>query len=92
LRDRIVKTGIGHLDAAAGVAGLIKTVLALKHKELPPSLHYQEPNPAIDFANSPFYVNAKLTDWTTKGEPRRAGVSSFGIAVRMLTSLSKKHP
>jgi len=74
-----VKTGIGHLDTAAGVAGLIKTVLALKHKELPPSLHYQEPNPAIDFANSPFYVNAKLTDWTTNGEPRRAGVSSFGI-------------
>lgn len=74
-----VKTGIGHLDTAAGVAGLIKTVLALEHKELPPSLHYQEPNPAIDFANSPFYVNATLTDWTTNGAPRRAGVSSFGI-------------
>ncbi len=75
-----VKTGIGHLDTAAGVAGLIKTVLALKNKELPPSLNYQQPNPVIDFANSPFYVNSTLTDWTThNGTPRRAGVSSFGI-------------
>ena len=75
-----VKTGIGHLDTAAGVAGLIKTVLALKNKELPPSLHYQQPNPVIDFANSPFYVNSTLSEWTTNdGAPRRAGVSSFGI-------------
>ena len=74
-----VKSNIGHADTAAGVAGLIKTVLALKHKQIPPSLHFQEPNPAIDFANSPFYVNAKLTDWTTNGTPRRAGISSFGI-------------
>jgi acyl transferase domain-containing protein/aryl carrier-like protein len=74
-----VKTSIGHLDTAAGVAGLIKTVLALKNRELPPSLHYQEPNPVIDFANSPFFVNSKLTEWTTYGAPRRAGVSSFGI-------------
>ncbi|WP_341529473.1 SDR family NAD(P)-dependent oxidoreductase [Nostoc sp. UHCC 0302] len=74
-----VKTNIGHLDAAAGVAGLIKTVLALKHKLIPPSLHFQQPNPKIDFANSPFYVNTKLTEWKTNGVPRRAGVSSFGI-------------
>jgi phthiocerol/phenolphthiocerol synthesis type-I polyketide synthase E len=75
-----VKTNIGHLDTAAGVAGLIKTVLALKNKELPPSLHYQQPNPAIDFANSPFYVNSTLTEWTTSNRTaRRAGVSSFGI-------------
>jgi acyl transferase domain-containing protein/acyl carrier protein len=74
-----VKTNIGHLDAAAGVTGLIKTVLALKHQQIPPSLHFQEPNPQIDFANSPFYVNTKLTEWTTNGIPRRAGVSSFGI-------------
>src|ERR1043165_2701969 len=74
-----VKSNIGHADTAAGVAGLIKTVLALKHKQIPPSLHFQEPNPAIDFANSPFYVNAKLNEWTTNGAPRRAGVSSFGI-------------
>ncbi|HEX8179962.1 MAG TPA: type I polyketide synthase [Pyrinomonadaceae bacterium] len=74
-----VKSNIGHLDAAAGVAGLIKTVLALQHRQLPPSLHYEQPNPKIDFANSPFYVNATLSEWTTDGAPRRAGVSSFGI-------------
>jgi amino acid adenylation domain-containing protein len=75
-----VKTNIGHLDTAAGVAGLIKTVLALKHGEIPPSLHFAEPNPQIDFANSPFYVNASLQEWKTEdGVPRRAGVSAFGI-------------
>ncbi|NQE34731.1 type I polyketide synthase [Microcoleus asticus] len=74
-----VKTNIGHLDTAAGMAGLIKTVLALKHKQIPPTLHFESPNPTIDFANSPFYVNTKLSEWKTNGEPRRAGVSSFGI-------------
>ena len=75
-----VKTNIGHLDVAAGVAGLIKTVLALKHRELPPSLHYERPNPDINFAENPFFVNAELRDWpAADGGPRRAGVSSFGI-------------
>jgi len=74
-----VKTNVGHLDAAAGVAGLIKTVLALKNKQIPPSLHFENPNPEIDFANSPFYVNTELRQWKTNGTPRRAGVSSFGI-------------
>ncbi|MEH2381697.1 MAG: SDR family oxidoreductase [Nostoc sp.] len=74
-----VKTNIGHLDAAAGVAGLIKTTLALKHKLLPPSLNFEKPSPNIDFANSPFYVNTTLSKWTTDGTPCRAGVSSFGI-------------
>ncbi|MBV9773957.1 MAG: polyketide synthase, partial [Gemmatimonadetes bacterium] len=74
-----VKSNIGHLDTAAGVAGLIKTVQALKHRELPPSLHFEEPNPRIDFASTPFYVNARLTPWETDGAPRRAGVSSFGM-------------
>ena len=74
-----VKTNIGHLDTAAGIAGLIKTVLALKHKQLPPSLHFSQPNPEIDFESSPFYVNTKLAEWTSNGAPRRAGVSSFGI-------------
>jgi acyl transferase domain-containing protein len=74
-----LKTNVGHLDAAAGVAGLIKTTLALEHKEIPPSLHFEKPNPKIDFAESPFFVNAKLTPWETGGGPRRAGVSSFGI-------------
>ncbi|MEO0539236.1 MAG: beta-ketoacyl synthase N-terminal-like domain-containing protein [Cyanobacteria bacterium P01_A01_bin.105] len=74
-----VKTNIGHLDAAAGVAGLIKTILALKHRHIPASLHYQAPNPKIDFENSPFYVNTALAEWPTNRFPRRAGVSSFGI-------------
>lgn len=75
-----VKTNIGHLDAAAGVAGIIKTVLALKHRQLPPSLNSENENPRIDFANSPFYVNTKLSEWKSRdGNPRRAGVSSFGI-------------
>ena len=74
-----VKTNIGHLDAAAGIAGLIKTVLSLKHRMLPPSLNFETPNPRIDFANSPFYVNTKLSEWHANGTPRRAAVSSFGI-------------
>lgn len=74
-----VKTNIGHLDAAAGMAGLIKTTLALKHKSLPPSLHFEKPNPEIDLVNSPFYVNTKLAPWETDKLPRRAGVSCFGV-------------
>jgi acyl transferase domain-containing protein/acyl carrier protein len=74
-----VKTNIGHLDAAAGVAGLIKTVLSLENRQIPATLHFNEANPGIDFPNSPFYVNRKLSEWTTNGGPRRAGVSSFGI-------------
>ena len=74
-----LKTNIGHLDAAAGVAGLIKTVLALKHGQIPPSLHFEEANPSLDLADGPFRVNARLSEWETDGRPRRAGVSSFGI-------------
>jgi non-ribosomal peptide synthase protein (TIGR01720 family) len=74
-----VKTNIGHLDATAGVAGLIKTVLALKHKQIPPSLNFEKPNPQIDFVNSPFYVNIKLAEWKKGVTPRRAGVSSLGM-------------
>ncbi len=73
-----VKTNMGHLDAAAGVAGLIKTVLSLEHREIPPSLNFETPNPKIDFESSPFYVSARLLPWASEG-PRRAGVSSFGI-------------
>ncbi|MGO4879072.1 beta-ketoacyl synthase N-terminal-like domain-containing protein, partial [Pedobacter psychrotolerans] len=73
------KSNIGHLDAAAGVAGFIKTVLSLKHKVLPASLHYELANPRIDFASGPFYVNSSLREWVGKGKPLRAGVSSFGI-------------
>src|SRR5208282_2023323 len=74
-----VKTNIGHLDAAAGIAGLIKTALALKHQQLPASLNFQSPNPEIDFQNSSFYVNGSLADWKTNNAPRRAGVTSLGI-------------
>uniref|UniRef100_A0A486XLP6 Malonyl CoA-acyl carrier protein transacylase n=1 Tax=Rheinheimera sp. BAL341 TaxID=1708203 RepID=A0A486XLP6_9GAMM len=74
-----VKSNLGHLEAAAGIAGLIKTALALKHKQLPPTLHFSAPNPEIDFDNSPFYVNTELREWHTQGGPRIAGVSSFGI-------------
>jgi len=74
-----VKTNIGHLDAAAGVTGVIKTVLALKHRQIPASLHFERPNPQIDFENSPFFVNTGLRPWETNGSPRRVGVNSFGI-------------
>ncbi|HEX3045790.1 MAG TPA: amino acid adenylation domain-containing protein [Bacillota bacterium] len=73
-----VKTNIGHLDSAAGAAGFIKTVLALKERLIPPSLHFTTPNPRIDIQNSPFLVNRTLTEWSSKG-PLRAGVSAFGI-------------
>ncbi len=74
-----VKTNIGHLQIASGIAGLIKTVLALYHQKIPPCLHFKQPNPQIDFASSPFYVNTQLQDWTVKDYPRRAGVNSLGI-------------
>jgi amino acid adenylation domain-containing protein len=73
-----IKSNLGHLTAAAGVAGFIKTVLALYHRQIPPSINFDRPNPYIDFANSPFYVNSQLSDWPASDTPRRAGVSSFG--------------
>jgi amino acid adenylation domain-containing protein len=73
-----VKTNLGHLNTAAGVVGLIKTILALEHKQIPPSLHFDAPNPKIDFEGSPVYVNKQLQDWTGP-LPLRAGVSSFGM-------------
>ncbi len=73
-----VKPNIGHLDAAAGVAGLIKTVYALRERTLPPTLHFTAPNPLIDFASSPFFVSARATPWASDG-PRIAGVSAFGV-------------
>ena len=72
-----VKTNIGHLDTAAGVASLIKVALSLHHRQLPPSLGYEAPNPAIDFDSSPFRVNDRLTDW--QGATLRAGVNSLGV-------------
>jgi acyl transferase domain-containing protein/thioesterase domain-containing protein len=74
-----LKASIGHLDAAAGVAGLIKTVLALENRKVLPSLNFKSPNPLIDFQNSPFYVNTSLVEWEKNSLPRRAGVTSLGI-------------
>jgi amino acid adenylation domain-containing protein len=74
-----VKSNVGHLDAASGVAGLIKTVLALEHGAIPPHLHFEAPNPKIDFARSPFFVNARLRPWPRSERVRIAGVSSFGL-------------
>ena len=75
-----VKPNIGHLDAAAGVASLIKTVMALRHRAIPPVVHFTSPNPQIDFDASPFYVPDELVDWPAEdGRPRRAGVHSLGM-------------
>ena len=74
-----VKTNIGHLDTAAGVASLIKAAMAVHHGQMPPSLGYEAPNPAIDFDTSPFRVNDRLSDWPRADHPRRAGVNSLGV-------------
>ncbi|WP_306352314.1 non-ribosomal peptide synthetase/type I polyketide synthase [Flavobacterium sp. '19STA2R22 D10 B1'] len=75
-----VKSNIGHLDTAAGVAGLIKTVLCLQHQKLAPSLHFNTPNPELRYENSNLYINDTLSPWISSYDgPRRAGVSSFGI-------------
>ncbi|MEE4190007.1 MAG: beta-ketoacyl synthase N-terminal-like domain-containing protein [Halieaceae bacterium] len=74
-----VKTNIGHLDTAAGVTSLVKAALSLHHKQMPPSLGYESPNPAIDFEYSPFLVNDQLREWTSHRGPRRAGVNSLGV-------------
>tara|TARA_R110002049_G_scaffold23781_7_gene84818 strand:+ start:21229 stop:27666 length:6438 start_codon:yes stop_codon:yes gene_type:complete len=74
-----VKTNIGHLDTAAGVAGLTKATLALHHRQIPPSLGYEAPNPAIPFDGSPFRVNDALYDWPAQDTPRRAAVNALGV-------------
>ncbi|MBM3093834.1 amino acid adenylation domain-containing protein [Ensifer sp. T173] len=74
-----VKGNVGHLDAAAGVSGLIKTALALYHAKIPGMANYQRPNPRINLDDSPFYIPASTTDWPATEGPRRAGVSSFGV-------------
>jgi len=74
-----VKTNVGHLDSAAGVAGLIKVVESMKHRQIPASLFATAPSRKIDFDDSPFYVNSQLSEWQAGASPRRAGVSSFGV-------------
>ena len=74
-----VKSNIGHLDVAAGIAGLIKTIYALKNRKLPPTINYKEPNPELRLSESPFYIVDKLTEWEPINGRRIAGVSSFGM-------------
>lgn len=90
-----LKTNIGHADTAAGIAGLLKVILALQHQLIPPTLHYSQANPQIDFAHSPFYVNTALTPWTTDHLPRRAGISSLGIGgtnAHVIIEQAPEHP
>ncbi|NEQ43491.1 MAG: type I polyketide synthase [Leptolyngbya sp. SIOISBB] len=75
-----VKTNLGHLESAAGIAGLIKVVLALQHKAIPPHLHFREPNPHLDWSQLPIHVTTELTPWLSTRSPRLAGVSSFGAS------------
>src|SRR5262249_59484767 len=74
-----VKTNIGHLEQTAGIAALIKAALALKHGKIPPSLNFHKPNPKIDFAASPFFINTECRDWLTHDHPRHAAVNSLGL-------------
>ncbi|HEX5715840.1 MAG TPA: amino acid adenylation domain-containing protein, partial [Thermoanaerobaculia bacterium] len=74
-----VKTNVGHMDTAAGAAGLIKAILSIERGELPPSLNFERPNPALNLPETPFYVVDRLTPWPDDGSPRRAAVSAFGI-------------
>jgi len=74
-----VKPNVGHLDAASGVTSFIKSVLAVYHNVLPPTLHYRQPNPRIKFDKTPFYVNTSTTKWNNEGKPRIAGVNSLGV-------------
>ncbi len=86
-----IKSNMGHLVTAAGVAGLIKTVLSLHHKKLPASLFYKKPNSNIDFTNSPFYVNHEFREWTSE-IVRRAGVSSFGVGGSNVHVVLEEYP
>jgi acyl transferase domain-containing protein/acyl carrier protein len=87
-----VKANIGHLEAAAGVAGLIKTALCLREGELPPAVNFRVPNPALQLDESPFHVNAALTRWASDGSARRAGVSSFGIGGTNVHAVMEEAP
>jgi amino acid adenylation domain-containing protein len=90
-----VKTNVGHMDIAAGMGGLIKTVLALRHAEVPPSLHFTAPHPDLPFSAGPFFVTPSLLPWPDRGTPRRAAVSAFGIGgtnVHLILEQAPKQP
>lgn len=86
-----IKSNMGHLTAAAGVAGLIKTILSIDYKQIPPSLGFKKPNPSINFKNSPFFVNTKLRDWNIGEGVRRAGISSFGVGGTNVHIIVEEH-
>jgi phthiocerol/phenolphthiocerol synthesis type-I polyketide synthase E len=87
-----VKSNIGHCGAASGIAGLVKAALTLRHRKIPPTLHFAAPNPAIDFARTPFRIVAKLHDWTEAATPRRVGVSSFGMGGTNIHAVLEEAP
>ncbi|MBZ9609907.1 SDR family NAD(P)-dependent oxidoreductase [Clostridium estertheticum] len=95
-----IKTNIGHTSAASGVAGLIKILLSLKHKQIPPSLHFKSGNPNIEFNDSPFYVNTSLNNWTVEnGSKRCAAISAFGFSgtnahmvIQESPNMKRSHP
>ncbi len=87
-----VKTNFGHLDAASGVAGFIKTVLSLQHKQLPPTLHFNKSNPNLDIENKSFEINTTLIDWKNNSYPLRAGVSAFGVGGTNAHVILEAHP
>ena len=87
-----VKTNIGHLDAAAGIAGFTKAVLALEHRCIPPTLNYQKPNPEIAFEKTPFHINTTAVEWPAGETPRRAGVNSFGIGGTNIHAVLEEAP
>ena len=87
-----VKTNVGHLQIASGIAGLIKTALALRHRQIPGTLHFEKPNPRIDFAQTPFFVNRHTMPWQPRGGPRRAGVNSLGIGGTNVHAILEEPP
>lgn len=87
-----VKTNVGHLQIASGIAGLIKAVLALHHRQIPGTLHFEKPNPRIDFAATPFFVNRRTIDWASPRGPRRAGVNSLGIGGTNVHAILEEAP
>lgn len=87
-----IKSNVGHLEAAAGIAGLIKATLAMEREAIPPNCHFENPNPQIDFANSPFYVPTEAVPWPRNGQPRRAGVSSFGMGGTNVHAILEEAP
>ncbi len=87
-----VKTNVGHLNIASGIVGFIKTILAIQKRKIPPSLHFETPNPRIDFDRSPFFVNTQLRDWPEMETPRRAGVNSLGIGGSNVHAILEESP